>query len=455
MSASPAASFMSRQTATSAWYAAIPRKTGAPIAFGIGVIMVMILGFGVWASTAPIAGAVVTTGVFVATGQNKIIQHLEGGVIHDIKVREGDIVAPGQTLISLDETTPRAELRRLVLRESRLMAIEVRLQAEIAEAENFALPQLLQERLQDPEIATIVNTQRATFQARRNNVKSDIISLERSIDGIEERISGTRKQLTSVHRQAQLIKEELSGKEQLLERGFIRKSEVLALRRTGANLEGEVGRLGGEIGDARERIAKTREQIAGVRKASIKTAVEQLYEISGELNDVRERIRTQTAVVGRISITAPVRGSVVKLRYHTNGGVIEPGKSIMEIVPLQDELIIEARIRPQDIDKVKRGRWATVRLTALNQRVTPMIGGEVIYLSADALPDDKQRAAGPPSDLYVVRVRLDRDNLALIRDFEPTPGMPAELYIQTSERTFFEYLMQPLKDSMARAFREP
>jgi HlyD family type I secretion membrane fusion protein len=286
-------------------------------------------------------------------------------------------------------------------------------------------------------------------------VKSDIISLERSIDGIEERISGTRKQLTSVHRQAQLIKEELSGKEQLLERGFIRKSEVLALRRTGANLEGEVGRLGGEIGDARERIAKTREQIAGVRKASIKTAVEQLYEISGELNDVRERIRTQTAVVGRISITAPVRGSVVKLRYHTNGGVIEPGKSIMEIVPLQDELIIEARIRPQDIDKVKRGRWATVRLTALNQRVTPMIGGEVIYLSADALPDDKQRAAGPPSDLYVVRVRLDRDNLALIRDFEPTPGMPAELYIQTSERTFFEYLMQPLKDSMARAFREP
>jgi HlyD family type I secretion membrane fusion protein len=260
---------------------------------------------------------------------------------------------------------------------------------------------------------------------------------------------------SSVHRQAQLIKEELGGKEQLLERGFIRKSEVLTLRRTGANLDGEVGRLGGEIGDARERIAKTREQIAGVRKAAIKTAVEQLYEISGELNDVRERIRTQTGIVGRTNLTAPVRGSVVKLRYHTNGGVIEPGKSIMEIVPLQDELIIEARIRPQDIDKVKRGRWATIRLTALNQRVTPMVGGEVIYLSADALPDDKQRAAGPPSDLYVVRVRLDRNDVGLVRDFEPTPGMPAELYIQTSERTFFEYLMQPLKDSMARAFREP
>jgi HlyD family type I secretion membrane fusion protein len=183
--------------------------------------------------------------------------------------------------------------------------------------------------------------------------------------------------------------------------------------------------------------------------------VEQLYEISGELNDVRERMRSQVGIVDRINIVAPVRGSVVKLRYHTTGGVIEPGKSIMEIVPLQDELIIEARIRPQDIDKVKRGRWATVRLTALNQRVTPMIGGEVIYLSADALPDDKSRSAAPASDLYVVRVRLDRHELDKVRDFEPTPGMPAELYIQTSERTFFEYLMQPLKDSMARAFREP
>lgn len=438
-----------------AWHAEIPSKTRIPTIFGMAIIAMMGLGFGVWGATAPIAGAVITTGVFTATGQNKVIQHLEGGVIRTIKAREGDVVEPGQVLVTMDETAPRAELRRLVLRESRLMAIEARLQAEIADHEQFALPAELAERVKDPEIMTILNTQRATFNARRNNVKSEVISLERSLQGIEERISGTTTQLGAVHRQAKLIQQELVSKEQLLERGYIRRPEVLALQRARANLDGEVGRLTGEIGDARERIARTREQIEGVRKAAIKTSVEQLHEISGELNDVRERIRTQTGIMERVNITAPVRGTVVKLRYHTNGGVIEPGKSILEIVPLQDELIIEAKVRPQDIDKVKRGRWASVRLTALNQRVTPIVGGEVIYLSADALPDETQRNQPQASDQYVVRVRLDRQELERIKDFEPTPGMPAELYIQTSERTFFEYLMQPLKDSMARAFREP
>ncbi len=421
---------------------------------GFGIIGSMVLTFGVWGATAPIAGAVVTTGVFVTTGQNKTVQHLEGGVIRDIRVREGDVVKPGDVLITLDETAPRAELRRLVLREARLVAISSRLEAEIRELDEFELPAALQAQLNDREIAAIVASQRATFRARRNNVKSDITSLEKSIDGIEERIAGTRTQLASVQRQAELIREELVGKEELLKRGYIRRPEVLSLQRNRANLEGEVGRLEGEIGDQRERIAKTREQITGVRKVAIKTATEQIYEINGELNDVRERIRTQLGIVERVQIAAPVKGTVVKMRYHTTGGVIEPGKNIMEIVPLQDELLIEAKVRPQDIDKVKRGRWASVRLTALNQRITPMLSGEVVYLSADALPDDKPRSVQQASDLYVVRVRLDRTEISRVRDFEPTPGMPAEVYIQTSERTFFEYIMQPLRDSMARAFRE-
>jgi len=159
-------------------------------------------------------------------------------------------------------------------------------------------------------------------------------------------------------------------------------------------------------------------------------------------------------VLDRSNIVAPVRGTVVKLRYHTAGGVIEPGKNIMEIVSLQDELIIEARVRPQDIDKIKHSQLATVRLTALNQRTTPMVSGHVIYISADALPDEKQRAYPGASDLYVVRARLDPKSLAGVPGFQPTAGMPADVYIQTAERTFFEYLLQPLKDSMARAFRE-
>ncbi len=144
----------------------------------------------------------------------------------------------------------------------------------------------------------------------------------------------------------------------------------------------------------------------------------------------------------------------MKLRYHTSGGVIEAGKNIMDIVSLQEEVIIEARVRPQDIDKIKHSQNAVVRLNGLNQRTTPMVDGRVIYISADALPDEKQRGMPNGTDLYVVRVRLEGASVARIHGFEPTPGMPAEVYIKTSERTFFEYLMQPLKDSMSRAFRE-
>ena len=187
--------------------------------------------------------------------------------------------------------------------------------------------------------------------------------------------------------------------------GLIRKPELLLLQRMHANLQGEVGRLIGEMGDAKERIARSREQIAGVRKTAIKTAVEQLQEVRGELVDVRERMASSRGILDRVKIMAPVKGAVVRLRYHTRGGVIEPGKPIMEILPLQAELIIEVRVRPQDIDSVKAGQPATVRLTALSRRVTPMVAGEVIYVSADALVDEK-KAQGSTSDIYVARVKL-------------------------------------------------
>jgi HlyD family type I secretion membrane fusion protein len=236
-----------------------------------------------------------------------------------------------------------------------------------------------------------------------------------------------------------LIGEELKSKSELLPNGLIRKPELLALQRAQANLHGDIGRLTGEMGDGKEQIAKTQQQILGIRTAAIKEAVEQLHQIRADLADLRERMRTQ-------------HGVVVKLRYHTAGGVVEPGKNIMEIVPVQAELIIEVRVRPRDIDHVKAGQEASVRLTAMNQRTTPMLTGKVMYVSADALPDET--APGSSKDSYVVRVGLDAQHLAVAGNFIPKAGMPAEVYIRTHERTFFEYLMQPVKDSMSRAFRE-
>lgn len=285
-------------------------------------------------------------------------------------------------------------------------------------------------------------------------MNSDIQGINEGIKALEERIGGSKIQLDGVYRQIKFIAEEVETKQYLLQTGLVRKPELLVLQRTEANLQGEVGRIMGDIGDAKERIAKAVEQINGVRKMAIKTAVEQMHEVRGDLVDVRERMLSAKGVLDRIRVVAPVKGIVVKLRYHTTGGVIEAGKNILEILPLQDELIIEARVRPQDIDNVKHGQHATVRLTALSQRITPMVSGEVIYLSADTLADEKKSQQVGPTDIYIVRVKLNTKEASEIPGFSPTPGMPAEVYIKTAERTFFQYLMRPVHDSMARAFRE-
>ena len=436
------------------WHADLPRSTrGATIA-GIVIIATTVMGFGVWGNTAPIAGAVVASGVFVATGQNKTIQHLEGGMIRDIMVHEGDTVEPGQILLELDQTTAKAEMQRLLLRNARLTAVDTRLQAQVREEDEVHFPPELTGEIRDPEIRNIVNAQLLAFTAQRNNLNSDIAGIRDSIKALEERIAGSKIQLTGVQRQIALVDEDIKTKEHLLAAGLVRKPDVLVLQRTEANLEGEVGRIMGDIGDSKERIARAVEQINGVRKTAIKTAVEQMHEVRGELVDVRERMLSAKGILDRTTIRAPVKGVVVKLRFHTRGGVVEPGKPIMELLPLNEPLIIEARVRPQDIDSVKHGQEAVVRLTALSQRVTPMVSGDVIYLSADTVADEKKSQQTGPSDIYVVRVRLHNQEVAAIRGFNPTPGMPAEVFIKTSERTFFQYLMKPIEDSMSRAFRE-
>jgi HlyD family secretion protein len=274
-------------------------------------------------------------------------------------VREGDKVEAGQILLELDDTAARAELQRLFLRRIRLSAIDARLQAETREEKDITLPpEVVHGLTSAPEVKEIVESQQMTFAARRNNLNSDIKSIQESINALEERIRGSKVQLEAVHRQIVLLEEEIVTKDKLVQQGLVRKPELMVLQRSKANLEGEVGRIMGDIGDAKERIARALEQINGVRKTAIKTAVEQLHEIRGELADVRERMLSAKGVLDRVRVTAPVSGVVVKLRYHTRGGVVEAGKNIMELLPLKDELIIEARLRPQDIDTVKHGQTA-------------------------------------------------------------------------------------------------
>ncbi|ODS03589.1 secretion protein HlyD [Methyloceanibacter marginalis] len=400
------------------------------------------------------AGAIIAGGSFVATGENKIIQHLEGGVIKEIRVREGDVVEKGDVLIDLDEREPRTELRRLELRKARAVAQEARLIAEMNEKDDVIVPQELVAQNSNPDIAEILERERQALAARRNAVKTEIATLMEGVDALNQRVEGGKVQLTAVRQQLAYVEEELEGKKSLLKKGLIRKPEVLSLERAKANLSGEIGRLNGEIGDARERIARIMEQVAGVETIPSKAAVEEMHKVSAELKDVRELINAAKAVVERVSITAPVNGIVVKLQYHTPGGVIEPGKPIMEILPIQAELLIEAQVKLGDIDVVKRGQHAMIRLSALNRRITPMIPGEVVYVSADSLVSGKQETQQTPSDVYIARIKLDLIEVSKLPDFAPTPGMPVEVYIKTADRTFLEYLFKPIEDSMSRAFRE-
>lgn len=432
-----------------AWARDLPVSSRIPIFYGFSLLAFGVVGFGLWAAMAPIEGAVVAPGVFVATSQNKVIQHLEGGIIREIKVREGQLVEAGETLVLLDETQPRADLRRLTLRQSLLRATAARLTSEASHRDSPNLPDDLMSNT-DTDVRTIVESQQAIFAARRQKLLSEIAIQEQAIASFEHRIKGERARQISAESQITLIETELSDKEKLLQMGLVRRPEYFALRRVHETLKSEILRAQADLADNEERIRGLREQIERARRLFVQTAVEELQPIHGELKDINERLTAAHAVLERIEVRAPVRGIVVKINYHTSGGVIRPGNDILVLLPLGEELLVQSNVRPQDIESLSRGQDAMVRLTALNQRTTPTVPGRLVYVSADALPAERANA----DNAFVIRVQLQLDKVAELKDFLPTPGMPAEVYIRTGERSFFRYLVQPIIDTMARAFRE-
>ena len=441
------------------WYQNVPRSARWPTLLGFLVLLVWGFGFGAWAALAPLASAVVASGSFVATGQNKQVQHLEGGIIREMLVKEGDIVESGQPLLRLDDTAVKSKLRRLVLKKYRLMATSARLEAEIQSSDKLQLPAALAKQGDDPTVQSIIQAQRIELAAKRTSLLAHEEVLKKEIAGLQESVRGHEAQVSSNRARLALFEEELKAKNTLVERQLIKKSEILALQRAEAGLSGELGELLGRIGDAKERIARANQQIVQLRSAAIQKAIEELHAARSELDDLHEQMLAARDVVERVEIRAPVHGIVVKINHYTPGGVIAPGGVILELLPVNDELIIEARVNPNEITHVKEGQDALVRMSALNQRLIPMIEGKVIYLSADTVSEQNARKGGEPDTTrrssFVVRVRLDeRDTLSKIESFRPTPGMPADVFIETGQRTFFNYLLRPVLDSFSRAFRE-
>ena len=254
-----------------------------------------------------------------------------------------------------------------------------------------------------------------------------------------------------MQQQHALLRGDFERQSRLLTSGLVTRSAVSALERSIADAEGDIARLTSEVQSVDAQIMRFRREMDQARDTAKQAALDEMQSIEAEFDAVREQIRQADSVLGRTVVKAPVAGTIVRMYYHTAGGVIESGKPILEILPSNVPLIIEAQIPRMQIDEVHENQVASVRLSALNQRTTPMLEGEVYYVSADAIAEG---SGGTSSEVFIARISIAPEQLARVRGFTPTPGMPAEILIQTHERTFFEYLSKPVSDSMARAFRE-
>lgn len=433
------------------WYAEVPRSIRMHCFIGLSVLLASFGGFGFWAGTAPLASAIIAQGSFVATGNNKIVQHLEGGIIQEMNVSEGERVQEGDVLLTLDPTAALANERALKLRRLRLEAVVVRLRAEAQGMKQLVLPEIVTNDASDPDVNAIIQSQQVIFNSKRIRLEEQLNLIEKNIRSLEFRRTGYEGQKQAFERQLALLSEERDAKAKLVATGNIRKMDLMAIERAVADAMGEISRLQGEIDESDAQIDKFRQQAVIDTNANKQAALDSLETAEADLDGVREQMVEAGGVLERTVIRSPVSGTVVRAYYHTAGGVITTGKPIMEILPAGVPLIIEAQVLRSSIDQIHKGQQAAIRLTSLNRRTTPVLNGNIFYVSADSV---EEATAGVPKDVYIVRVEVPDSELAKVHNFHPVPGMPADVLIQTSERTFFDYLIKPVEDSMARAFLE-
>ncbi len=417
---------------------------------GILVVILIIAAFGGWASTAPIAGGAVAPGIISPDGSRKTIQHLEGGIIASIEVRDGDFVEVGTPLITLEDTQARATYEVLLSQYRSLTALTARLTAEQLGRDSIDFPPDLLASRSDPEVRGILDVQRHLFATRREALAVRKRVLEQRVLQVLEKIQGSKAQLASAKRRLELVNEELEAKEFLLSKGLLPKPEVLSVRRALADIQGDRGAYRSAIAESEQKIGETQLELTALDAERADEVAAELDSTSRELARVKEQLAASEDTLKRTTIIAPVSGTVVNLNFKTRGGVILQGEPILDIVPAEDDLLIDARVAPTDIDVVYPGLPAQVHLSAYSQRTMPRVEGTVRSVSADSLNDEQ---SGMP--YYLARVEVDREKLSdLGPDIELVPGMPAEVLIVTSERTLFGYLLQPFRDLFRRGLRE-
>lgn len=431
------------------WADGVPTSIRAPVGGGLIVLGLFLAGFGLWAATAPLSGAVVASGIVQASGQNQIVQHLEGGIISKIRVGEGDLVNAGQVIVSLDKTRVLAERDRV---GTAILLARAKLERARAELDDRQTLDFSPEVLADARrqgLEEELKEQRAEFQSRLERHRSELAAIDQRIKATDEEIGGFEIQNRSEAQNLEILRDELADKRKLLEMGLTLRAQYNVLQRTEADTIGRIGALTASIGQRRASIAELADQGSTLRARRREAAAQQINELRTAIGDLREQLQARDDVLSRAEIRAPVDGVIVKLNKNTVGGTVQPGEMIAEILPAQNERIVEAKISPRDIDTIQVGQRASLRLVAANTRMTPELPARVTYLSADRLIETVTQ-----EPYYTARLAVDTDRPGAIAIEQIHPGMPVDVLINTGERTFLEYLIRPIRDSLAKAFRE-
>jgi HlyD family type I secretion membrane fusion protein len=420
-----------------------------PMLAGSVIVGVFVVGFLLWASIAPIWGAVSAPGVVRVEANRQSLKSRDGGVVRSIEVRDGDLVRQGQLLMTLDSTVPTARVDVSTNQVDVARMQQARFLAEATGQRGFATPPELVSRQHDPRVAQIINSERMVFAARLSAIEGQAAILNQRFDQLESARSGLNVQVQSIDEQVALIREELEGYQTLYEKGFAPKTLILRLERQLAELSGRRGALVADITRNQQAAGETRLQLAQLYEQRTSEAATGRRDAEARLADVQPQLDAATEALAQTQVRAPMNGYVLNLSQFTVGGVAAPGELLMDVVPTNAPLVISAQVRPSDIDEVRNGMDAQVTLTAFSGQRVPKLMGEVIFVSADAITPQE----GNP--YFRVDLRIQPQELSKLPDgSDLTPGMPAQVMIRTGRRTIMSYLLGPISDIFDRSLRE-
>lgn len=422
-----------------------------PLVMGFATLLVLVGGFGSWATMAELSGAVIAGGRIEVDQNRQVVQHPDGGVVAEILVKEGDVVNQGDMLIRLDPTLLTSELTIVEGQLFEYMARRGRLEAEQDQSDTITFdPLLIEQSALNPQVADLAQGQERLFFARRDSIAKEIEQLTKRRDQTEDQLVGIASQVKAIDRQLTLLNGEIESQQRLFDQGLTQAQRLLALQREGASLEGDKAELIALDAQSKGRITELDIEILKLGTRQREEAITQLRENwYGELQlrEQRARILEQ---LDRLDIRAPVSGVVYGMAVFAPRSVIRAADSVLYLIPQDRPLVITAQVPTIHIDKLFLGQDVTLRFSALDQRTTPELFGKVVNLSADAFDNEKTGASFYRAEIQLKEHEIDRlpENTTLI------PGMPVEAFIKTADRTPIVYLTKPLTDYFAKAFRE-